>query len=204
MSEQQSYRIADTSDGNDGDQNRSRVIVAGNAEDTSRPHFTAAGNGGDERHDGPIGQAAETHRGDARAREEMVEVAGEGVSRTREALAENFRRMTAAFFDMNPLAAFSQDGDAGRRNGGMAAAENFDGVLQSGLTLMMPGSRQALQAWTRFGARTVERNSRALGDLMQCRSLPDVLLVQGGLLTSSFLDWLQTSMPVPPGGDAGH
>jgi hypothetical protein len=73
------------------------------------------------------------------------------------------------------------------------AADN--GVLQveSGLPWPFQTTQHALDEWTHFFGRTVERNARAADGLRACCSVAGVLQWQRDLVQSSVEDWLQTS-----------
>ena len=68
--------------------------------------------------------------------------------------------------------------------------------LESVLQWPFQATRHALDEWTHFFGRAVERNSRAAGDLMACHSIASVLQWQRDLLQSNAEDWLQTSFAV--------
>jgi hypothetical protein len=57
-------------------------------------------------------------------------------------------------------------------------------------------TQHALEEWTHFFRRAVERNSRAAGDLRTCHSVASVLQWQRNLVQGNFEDWLQTSFAV--------
>jgi hypothetical protein len=57
-------------------------------------------------------------------------------------------------------------------------------------------TQHALEEWTHFFRRAVERNSRAAGDLRTCHSVASVLQWQRDLVQGNFEDWLQTSFAV--------
>ena len=59
-----------------------------------------------------------------------------------------------------------------------------------------PEVKQALQEWAGYAGRTMNRNCRALSDLMQCRTVGQVMGRQAELLMSNYHDWLRTSMAV--------
>lgn len=59
-----------------------------------------------------------------------------------------------------------------------------------------PEARQALQEWAAYAGRAMNRNYRALSDLMQCRTVGQVMGRQAELLMSNYHDWLRTSMAV--------
>jgi hypothetical protein len=56
--------------------------------------------------------------------------------------------------------------------------------------------QHALEEWTHFFGRAVERNSRAAGDLRTCYSVASMVRWQSDLLQSNAEDWLQTSFAV--------
>jgi hypothetical protein len=53
-------------------------------------------------------------------------------------------------------------------------------------------TQHALEEWTRFFERALERNSRAAGDLRTCYSVASMLRWQSALVRSNVEDWLQT------------
>jgi hypothetical protein len=57
-------------------------------------------------------------------------------------------------------------------------------------------TQHALEEWTHFFGRAVERNSRAAGGLRGCHSVASVLQWQEDLVQGNFEDWLQTSFAV--------
>lgn len=56
--------------------------------------------------------------------------------------------------------------------------------------------QHALDEWTYFFGRAVQRNSRAAGDLSACPSVANVLRWQRDLVQNNVEDWLQTSFSV--------
>ena len=56
--------------------------------------------------------------------------------------------------------------------------------------------QHALEEWTRFFGRAVERNSRAASDLRTCYSVASMVRWQSDLMQSNAEDWLQTSFAV--------
>jgi hypothetical protein len=81
------------------------------------------------------------------------------------------------------------------RAGEEASRAIDEGVRQVASVLPGPfrASQRALDEWTHFFGRAVERNARAAGDLMACHSVPSVLRWQRELVQSNAEDWLQTS-----------
>jgi hypothetical protein len=65
--------------------------------------------------------------------------------------------------------------------------------VDSGLPWPFQASRRALDEWTHFYGRAVERNARAADDLRACCSVAGVVQWQKDLVQSSVEDWLQTS-----------
>lgn len=59
-----------------------------------------------------------------------------------------------------------------------------------------PQAKQALQEWAGLAGRSLNRNCRAVGDLMQCRTVSQVMGRQAELLMSHYQDLLRTSMTV--------
>jgi hypothetical protein len=57
-------------------------------------------------------------------------------------------------------------------------------------------TQHALDEWTHFFGRAVQRNSRAAGDLNACPSVANVLRWQRDLVQNNVEDWLQTSFSV--------
>jgi hypothetical protein len=87
------------------------------------------------------------------------------------------------------------------RTGQAEAPENASeqllraGESQVGSVLQRPfqAIQHALEEWTHFFGRAVERNSHAAGDLRGCHSVASVLQWQEDLVQGNFEDWLQTS-----------
>jgi hypothetical protein len=65
--------------------------------------------------------------------------------------------------------------------------------VESGLPWPFQTTRHALDEWTHFFGRAVERNARAANGLKACCSVAGVLQWQKDLVQSSVEDWLQTS-----------
>jgi hypothetical protein len=68
--------------------------------------------------------------------------------------------------------------------------------LESVLPSPFQTTQHALDKWTHFFGRVVERNSRAVGDLSACPSVANVLRWQIDLVQSNVEDWLETSSAV--------
>jgi hypothetical protein len=84
------------------------------------------------------------------------------------------------------------------RAGEEASGATDEGVRQAASVLPGPfrASQRALDEWTHFFGRAVERNARAAGGLMACHSVPSVLRWQRELVQSNAEDWLETSFAV--------
>jgi hypothetical protein len=65
--------------------------------------------------------------------------------------------------------------------------------VENGLPWPFQTTRHALEEWTHFFGRAVERNARAADGLRACCSVAGVLQWQKDLVQSSVEDWLQTS-----------
>lgn len=59
-----------------------------------------------------------------------------------------------------------------------------------------PEAKQALQEWAGLAGRVFSRNCRAVMDVMQCRSVGQLMGKQTELLLSNYNDWVRTSMTV--------
>jgi hypothetical protein len=81
------------------------------------------------------------------------------------------------------------------RAGEEASPATDSGVRQVESVLPWPfqATYRALDEWTHFFGRAVERNARAAGDLTACHSVASALRWQRDLLQSNAEDWLQTS-----------
>jgi Phasin protein len=81
------------------------------------------------------------------------------------------------------------------RAGEEASRATDEGVRQVANVLSEPfrASQRALDEWTHFFGRAVERNARAASDLMECHSVPSVMRWQRELVQSNAEDWLETS-----------
>lgn len=84
------------------------------------------------------------------------------------------------------------------RVGEEVSPEPDKGVCQPESVLRWPfqATLRALDEWTHFFGRAVERNARAAGDLRACHSVASVLQWQRDLAQSNAEDWLQTSFAV--------
>jgi hypothetical protein len=81
------------------------------------------------------------------------------------------------------------------RAGEEASPATGKGVRQveNGLPWPFRTTRHALEQWTHFLGRAVERNARAADGLKDCCSVAGALQWQKDLVQSSVEDWLQTS-----------
>jgi hypothetical protein len=68
--------------------------------------------------------------------------------------------------------------------------------VESVLPWPFQATQHALDEWTHFFGRAVQRNSRAAGDLSACPSVTNVLRWHRDLVQSNVEDWLQTSFSV--------
>jgi hypothetical protein len=84
------------------------------------------------------------------------------------------------------------------RAGEEASPATDSGVRQVESVLPWPfqATYRALDEWTHFSGRAVDRNARAAGDLRACRSVASVLRWQRELVQGNVEDWLQTSFAV--------
>jgi hypothetical protein len=73
-----------------------------------------------------------------------------------------------------------------------ASESQVESVLQGPFR----ATKHALEEWTHFFGRVVERNSHAAGDLRTRHSVASVLQWQRDLAQDTFEDWLQTSFAV--------
>jgi hypothetical protein len=72
------------------------------------------------------------------------------------------------------------------------------GICEVESMLLWPfqATQRALDEWTRFFGRAMERNLRAAADLRACHSVAGVLRCERDLVQSNAEDWLQTSFAV--------
>jgi hypothetical protein len=84
------------------------------------------------------------------------------------------------------------------RPGEEASPATDKGIRQVESVLLWPfqATQRALDEWTHFFGRALERNSRAAADLRTCHSVAGVLRWQRDLVQSNAEDWLQTSFAV--------
>lgn len=68
--------------------------------------------------------------------------------------------------------------------------------VESVLPWPFQATQRALDEWTHFFGRALERNSRAAAELRTCHSVAGVLRCQRDLVQSNAEDWLQTSFAV--------
>jgi hypothetical protein len=68
--------------------------------------------------------------------------------------------------------------------------------VESVLPWPFQATQHALNEWTHFFGRAVQRNSRAADDLIACPSVTNVLRWQRDLVQSNVEDWLQTSYSI--------
>jgi hypothetical protein len=74
--------------------------------------------------------------------------------------------------------------------GGESARTGARMVLQSGV-ILSTGAQQVLTEWIGYSQQALDRNSRALGKLMGCRTAKDVMDVQFNLFKGNVEAWLR-------------
>lgn len=78
---------------------------------------------------------------------------------------------------------------------GRAVAEGAQAAAETAEHAEAPAG-QALREWANYAQRAYARNTRAVAELMQCRSVFGVLHWQGALLTETMSDFVNTNSRV--------
>jgi hypothetical protein len=89
---------------------------------------------------------------------------------------------------------FLHAGEAGEEVGRATSKDICQ--VESVLPWPFQATQHALDEWTHFFGRAVERNSRAAGDLWTYPSVANMLRWQRDLVQSNAEDWLETSFAV--------
>ena len=166
--------------------------AGGNGGDESRPRVVQAGSGGEERQEAH-GHAEESAPSVVHAGRESAQAPGDSAqtgARMVKPAADTLRSTTAASFGTLAKVAGSRENRGGEAADQRAVTQSIDNVLQSGVVLST-GAQQALTEWIGYSQQALERNSRALGKLMGCRTAKDVMDVQFDLFKSNVEDWLR-------------